>query len=203
MGELGLVRGRGVGLHGRGKAVSPIIAMILLVAITVVLAAVLYVMITGLANTTTTKPLGSAFYAGPASQTVGTAQTNAYCQTKHYCYSVAIDEVGQGLTFGDLNFVVHSATGSVHIVTQNFAQISVVNDKNAVQAFSKIAKNGAFEVTAWQTYSAGTTVGTPLSDLQTIWIQFGNTKTSPFGLGETLEVIGTGSFSGSVVIGLP
>jgi flagellin-like protein len=209
------VRGRGqgkklrrfdvvrAGFGARRKAVSPIIATILLVAITVVLAAVLYVMISGLSHNTAATPLGTAFFAGPASETVGSAQTNTYCQNHHFCYSIPIDEAGQGVTFGDLNFVVHTSTGSDHVVTQNFAQLSVVSDKNAVQAFSKIAKNSAFAVTAWQAFSPGTSSGTPLSDLQTIWIQFGNTHVSPFGQGETLEVIGTGTFSGSVVVDLP
>jgi hypothetical protein len=168
-----------------------------------VLASVLYVVIAGLAHTSASTPLGSAFYAGPASGIIGTAQTNAYCQTGHYCYSIPIDEAGSGVSIGDLNYVVREASGTVHIVTQNSAQLSIVNDKNIVEAYSKIAKNGAFEVTAWQKLASGTTSSTPLSDLQTIWLQFGNTKTSPFGQGDTLEVLGTGSFSGSVTISLP
>lgn len=197
------VVGRHLRFRARRTAVSPIIATILLVAITVVLAAVLYVVISGYGHTSASKPLGAAFFAGPASPIVGTAQTNAFCQTSHYCYSIPIEDAGPGVTFGDLNFVVHTATGSVHKVVQSFAQLSIVNDKNVVQAFSKIAKNGAFEVTAWQSFAAGTTSSTPLTDLQTIWLQFGNTKASPFSQGEALEVIGTGSFSGSVVINLP
>jgi flagellin-like protein len=204
-GSEGLKRilGRHVRFRARRSAVSPIIATILLVAITVVLAAVLYVMIIGYGHTTASKPLGTAFFAGPASPIVGTAQTNAFCQTKHYCYSIPIQEAGEGVTLGDLTFVVHTDTGSVHIVAQNFAQLSIVNEKNVVQASSKIAKNAAFAVTAWQSFSVGTTAGTALSSLQTIWVQFGNTKASPFGQQEALEVIGTGSFSGSVVISLP
>jgi len=194
---------RRFGLQERRKAVSPIIATILLVAVTVVLAAVLYVMIIGFAHTSATKPLGTEFFAGPATATVGTSQTNAFCENNHYCYSIPIEESGQGVTFGDLNFVVHTATGSVHIVTQNYAQISVVSDRNVVQAYSKIDKNGAFDVTAWQSFSPGTSGTTPLTSLQTIWVQFGNTKISPFDQGRTLEVIGTGSFAGSVVIDLP
>jgi flagellin-like protein len=197
------IDGRHVSFRAGRRAVSPIIATILLVAITVVLAAVLYVVITGFAHTSTPKPLGSAFFAGPAVQSVGTAQTNAFCQNKHFCYSIPIAEADSGLTLGELGFVVHTATGSVHIVAQSFAQVSIVNDKNVVQAFTKIAKNGALDVTAWQNYAPGTTGSTPLSNLQTIWLQFGNTKASPFGQQQALEVLGTGSFSGSVVISLP
>ena len=48
----------------RKRAVSPIIATILLVAITVVLAAVLYVLISGLTHGPGNAPIGSAFAAG-------------------------------------------------------------------------------------------------------------------------------------------
>ena len=50
----------------RKRAVSPIIATILLVAITVVLAAVLYVLISGLTHGPGNAPIGSAFAAGNA-----------------------------------------------------------------------------------------------------------------------------------------
>ncbi len=48
----------------RKRAVSPIIATILLVAITVVLAAVLYVLISGLTHGPGNTPIGSAFAIG-------------------------------------------------------------------------------------------------------------------------------------------
>jgi flagellin-like protein len=187
----------------RLRAVSPVIATILLVAIVVVLAAVLYVVVGGLARTSVKDPLGSELYVGPAAQVIGTARTSTFCQSGHFCYSIPIDEVGQGISFGDVSFEVRSPSGSVHVVTQNFAQLSIVNDKNGVDAYSKVAKNGAFEVTGWQKFGAGTTASTPLSNLQTIWLQFGNTKASPFGQGNSVEVLGEGPFSGSMTVGLP
>ena len=54
----------------RKRAVSPIIATILLVAITVVLAAVLYVLISGLTHGPGNTPIGSAFTAGNAVSSV-------------------------------------------------------------------------------------------------------------------------------------
>ena len=67
MGTLGTRRWR----RANKKGVSPIIATILLVAITVVLAAVLYVLISGLTRGPGNTPLGSAMAVG--SSTAGTS----------------------------------------------------------------------------------------------------------------------------------
>ncbi len=58
--------------RGKRRAVSPIIATILLVAITVVLAAVLYILISGLGSTGS-KPYQIGFGSGTPSQTTNTA----------------------------------------------------------------------------------------------------------------------------------
>jgi flagellin-like protein len=186
------------------RAVSPIIGIILLVAITVVLAAVLYELVAQEAHGSASVPLGSEFAAGPVhSGTVGSAATNAFCATKHYCYAIPIVEAGGGLTLGDLTFRVAEATGSTHIVSKNYAQISIVTQQNKVVAFTKVAKNAAFAVSDWKTFAAGTSANSPLSDQQTIWLQFGNTAQSPFGQGDQVQIFGTGSFSGSVTVALP
>ncbi|HTP53976.1 MAG TPA: archaellin/type IV pilin N-terminal domain-containing protein [Thermoplasmata archaeon] len=185
------------------RAVSPIIATILLVAIAVVLAAVLYALVAGFAHPVEKVPLGSAFYAGPANAVAGSTQTSGYCQASHYCYAIPVDLAQQGIAFGDLNFLVLTVSGTVHIVTQNSAQLSIVTDTNTVAADSKISKNGAFEVTSWQKFAHGLSGSTPLAPTYTLWVQFGNTKTSPYGQGMTLEVVGAGGFSGSLGIMLP
>lgn len=190
--------------RGQRTAVSPIIATILLVAIAVVLAAVTYVLVTHEVHGVGAVPLGYEFYAGPASPgTVGTAATNAFCAKSHYCYSIPIDEAGGDLDLSDVNFKVLEATGSPHVVSKNFAQLSIVNLKNSVIALTKISKNVAFVVTQWQTFGAGVSGSTPLSDQQMIWLQFGNTAQSPFGQGDMLEVLGVGSFTGSLEVALP
>ncbi|MGI0129401.1 MAG: archaellin/type IV pilin N-terminal domain-containing protein [Thermoplasmata archaeon] len=180
------------------------IATILLVAITVVLAAVLYLVVSNESHGSASVPLGSELYAGPASAgIVGTPATNAFCQKSHYCYSVPIDEAGGGLVVGEVNLEVLAATGAAHVVSKSFAAISIVDEKNAVVASSKISKNAVFTVTQWQRYGAGYSVHTSLSDLQMIWVQFGNTASSPFHQGYSLQILGVGSFSGSVGVALP
>jgi flagellin-like protein len=201
---MGLGRGIPRTVRRHGKAVSPIVAVLLLVAISVVLAAVLYAIAVDETRASVTVPIGTALAAGPASSViVGTAASNAFCQKSHYCYSIPIDEAGSGLTIGDLNLRVLAATGSPHIVSKNFAKISIVDLKNGVVASTQISKNSAFVVTDWQTLAAGESATTPMSDQQAIWVQFGNTATSPAHAGYSLEILGVGTFSGSIGIALP
>ncbi|MGI0071182.1 MAG: archaellin/type IV pilin N-terminal domain-containing protein [Thermoplasmata archaeon] len=188
----------------RRRAVSPVIGIILLVAITVVLAAVLYVMVAGLLPHTQTAPLGSEFYAGPATgNIVGSSATHAYCAASHYCYSIAIDEVGGGIALNDLNFVVRTSTGATREVSQNTAQLSIVDLKGTVVAYTQVKKNNPFAVTDWQKISTGFSSSTPLTTQDVIWLQFGDEKTAPYGQGLTLECLGTGPYSGSIDVSLP
>jgi flagellin-like protein len=185
------------------RGISPIIAMVLLVAIVVVLAAVLYVMVSGFGHTSSSVPLGTAFYGGPAAQEKGTSASKAYCQANHYCYEVPIDEVGNGLKLGDLNFKVVSTTGAVHVVSGRTAQLAIVATSSSVLAYSQVKSNQPYVVTSWTKLESGTTSSTPITTLMTIWVQFGNTKTSPFGQGYSLDVLGVDAYSGSVAIALP
>jgi flagellin-like protein len=189
----------------RGRSgVSPIIAMILLVAIVVVLAAVLYVLVGGLVHTNASAvPLGTAFYAGPAGKFIGTTASKSYCEANHYCYSVPIDEVGKGLVIGNLNFRVLESTGAIHVVAANYAMIAIVDSTSAVIASTEVSKKASFVVTDWTTYSKGQSANTLVTDTQVIWVQFGSTSTSPFGEGMTLQVLGANGYSGSVSISLP
>jgi hypothetical protein len=178
--------------------------MILLVAMVVVLAAVLYVLVAGLVHTNVSAvPLGTAFYAGPAGKFVGTTASKSYCAANHYCYSVPIDQVGNGLVIGDLNFRVLESTGAIHVVSKNYAMISLVDASSTLIASTEVSKNAAFVVTDWTTYSKGETASTPVTDTQVIWVQFGDTTSSPFGEGMTLQVLGANGYSGSVSISLP
>ncbi|HTW76257.1 MAG TPA: archaellin/type IV pilin N-terminal domain-containing protein [Thermoplasmata archaeon] len=189
--------------HARGRAVAPIIATLLLVAITVVLAAVLYVLIVGDVHSGASQPLESSFYAGPAEQVSGSAHPSTYCAEGRYCYAIPVDEASDGLKVSNLAFQVTDSTGRVHTVSMNSALISLVGSTNSVLASSTIAKNKAFETTAWERYGGGVTASSLVSNQDTIWIQFGSTKTSPFGQGHTLEVLGVDGYSGEVSISLP
>ncbi len=180
------------------------LATILLVAIAVVLVAVLYILIAGVihGSSTTSVPLGAEFYAGPAGKFVGTSKTSSYCEANHYCYSVPIDSASTGLTIASLNFKVVTSTGAVWDVSKNYAMVAIVNEKGTVIASTEVAKSSPFVVTSWETYGTGDSATTPVDTTDTIWIQFGETTSSPFGEGNTLDVLGAGRYSGSVPVTL-
>lgn len=186
------------------RAVSPLIATILLVAIVIVLAAVLYVVVGNLTRgASATPPLGSSLYVGPAAALQGTSTSNSYCQKLHYCYSVPVAAAGPGLSIGGLSLAVRTAQGTLHEVTKNHAQVAIVGLNGKVLAYTQISKNQPFLETAWTHFASGVSNQTVLDDTMTIFLQFGNTQTNPAGSGFTLEVDATSGYTGSVVAALP
>lgn len=87
----------------RKRGVSPIIATILLVAITVVLAAVLYVLISGLTTGPGNAPLGSHFGWGAPVNTTTAAPT--------YTYSISIASVS-GVSTSNIQLGLRGANGA-------------------------------------------------------------------------------------------
>ncbi|HKV89589.1 MAG TPA: archaellin/type IV pilin N-terminal domain-containing protein [Thermoplasmata archaeon] len=83
------------------RGVSPIIATILLVAITVVLAAVLYILISGLTKAPGGTPLGTALAVGSATASAGST-----------VYTMSINP-SSGLTPASLNFELVSSSGAI------------------------------------------------------------------------------------------
>jgi flagellin-like protein len=89
----------------RNRAVSPIIATILLVAITVVLAAVLYILIQNYTKGSgTAAPLGSDVAFGKI--------VNATTATTVYLYNIPITSVNNPVALSSLQFQVKSPTGA-------------------------------------------------------------------------------------------
>ena len=178
--------------------------MILLVAITVVLAAVLYVLVShyssGGADTT---PIGYSLGLGPVQEATGTKSTASYCATNHPCYGVAIASVDSSVTLGSMNFVVKTSSGTTRTVQSGSARISIVASNGGVLASTVVKKNSPFDVTAWSSYLKGYSSHSPLSGTDTIWVQFGDPKLHPTGEGFVLNVLGTGSFSGTEHVALP
>lgn len=172
-------------------------------AIALVLAAVLYVMVAGFAHSTGPSSIVTALGAGPASDVIGSTQTNAFCQKTHYCYSIPIFLAGRGVTLGDIALSVLTVDGTVRTVAQNYAQLAIVDSTNGVVASTKLSKNAPFEISDWQKFSHGGSAGALLSTSETLWVQFGNTHASPYGQGLTLEIAGTGPFAGTLTIYLP
>jgi archaeal type IV pilus assembly protein PilA len=199
----------------RKRGVSPIIATILLVAITVVLAAVLYVLISGLTRGPGNTPLGSAFAAGSANLiTVPSTGTGVGCSTPaagtEYCYTLTIEQASTGLTLSSIGFEVRTTAGTAFAVKS--ISISSVSSTSTVTTLPVTCAgpvcNGGSGTTSW-TY--GTTgicaagacgAGTQISSAtMNIVIDMGTT--SPTGNGYTLVGLAQGSYSGTVTATLP
>ena len=165
----------------RGKrGVSPIIATILLVAITVVLAAVLYILISGLTKGPGSTPVGTALALG--TPTPGKAGTTFF-------ENFSIQSAGGGILWNNVNFQVQTSSGSI-VTLGTGSTITVVNLQGASVATYPMVGASA------NTWTSGGTVG--ISSGQQI--QLSNTASLA---GDVLVVSGTGSFSGSISVGIP
>ena len=158
------------------RGVSPIIATILLVAITVVLAAVLYILISGLTKGPGNTPLGTALALGSP----GEAQKGA---NNWYNFSVA--SAGGGLLANNLNFQVQSATGS--ITTPTGWTMNVVSLTGTTVATYNMVTG------AWTLGGSTAMSSQDLVDLDA------TTSLS----GSTMIVSGSGSFQGSISVVIP
>jgi flagellin-like protein len=160
------------------RGVSPIIATILLVAITVVLAAVLYILISGLTKGPGNTPLGTALAMSPATeQQAGT----------HFWYNFSIESASGGLTLSDLSFQVLTSTGG--IVTLLLPAATVIGlTGNTLATYT------------WATAVWASGGSTTASNQQ----QFSLTTTSNLeSQGDQLNVLGGGTFSGSIPVNIP
>ena len=182
---------RRVGLHHpwrRAKGVSPVVATILLVAITVVLAAVLYIVVTHLAEGPSQTPLGSTFAFGTAIN-VTSSSPGVGCPANVICYSLTIATAGDGLLARGLEFGARDASGAV-VATSGWL-------------FTLISTAGSPVQASWS--SGGGCVGTgcslALTGGETISLDTGGNSSL---MGDIIMGVGTGAFSGFVVShGLP
>ncbi len=171
----------------RKRGVSPIIATILLVAITVVLAAVLYVLISGLTKGPGSTPLGSAFGFGTISQHTGSTTGSAWCKSvaNVACYEITGSSFTSGLTVSGINFAVKDNTGAIKgtIFLVSLDQTSYISETSGG---------------TWGTPTGSEiTTSTTLSSTVSIWVDSG-AATGVFGSGWTITAYGSGSFSSSV-----
>ena len=158
----------------RKRGVSPIIATILLVAITVVLAAVLYVLISGLTTGPGNAPLGSHFGWGtPSNTSAGTALT----------YTVGIASAS-GVSVSNLNLGLHSPSGNSLALATYISTIVLVNAQGSTVATYSVSNGAGTAVTGFNgVLSAGMSIQI----------------TAAKGLfGDSLVGIGVGSYSGTV-----
>jgi FlaG/FlaF family flagellin (archaellin) len=148
----------------------------LLVAITVVLAAVLYILISGLTKGPGNTPLGTALALGnPTTAANGTG----------FIYRFSIQSAGGGLIYSNLNFQVQTATGTI---------VSAVGSH--LNVFGLTGTNLAVYNTVTGVWSSGGTVA--VSSSQQIALD-----TTASISGDVLIVSGTGSFAGSIAVNIP
>ncbi len=181
------------------KAVSPVVATILLVAIAFVLAAILYLMVGQLAGgASTSAPLGSALALGPAQLIQGSAPTDNYCQTGHYCYAVSIASSSGRATLGHLGFRVVTTQGTSWTVTNNSARLAVVGINGSVLASANFSKGASFALAAFPSFEHGASASTALNSSMTIYVQFEALSAPPSSQGLQLLVYGSPPLTGSI-----
>ncbi|HEV2449028.1 MAG TPA: archaellin/type IV pilin N-terminal domain-containing protein [Thermoplasmata archaeon] len=181
------------------RGVSPIIATILLVAITVVLAAVLYILISGFTKGPGNTPLGTAFTYGSATQTSNGAAAT-FCAAavgiSDWCDNLPVGSAGGGITASSLNFAIRDANGN---------PVSFTHGTPSIQLESSSGTSlGTYSFTTG-TWTVGGT--TSLSTTQTLVLDTGCTVSganlcSPIPTGEVLVALGVGSYSGQVQVTL-
>ncbi|MFI5417840.1 MAG: archaellin/type IV pilin N-terminal domain-containing protein [Candidatus Lutacidiplasmatales archaeon] len=164
---------------------SPIIATILLVAITVVLAAVLYILISGLTKGPGNTPIGTALAVGaPAPGAVANS------------YTISVQSAGQGMIYSNLNFQVQSALGAIVTGANGPTTITVLGITGCNVAVYTFATN------AWTVPGANlcaVTGGTAGVTSGQTWSMANGASLS----GDTLSMIGVGAYSGSITAALP
>jgi flagellin-like protein len=173
------------------RGVSPIIATILLVAITVVLAAVLYVLISGLTRGPGNTPIGSAMATSSA--------TDGVCSVG-YCYTFTIESASSGVTANSMKFQVQSSSG---LITA-FTNVRLIDVSNCAVGYY---------TTSWTTGAPATPTGGPAacaggSPGLTSQISSGDqlilaSTTSLNAAGYQFIVVGTGSYSGTITAAIP
>ena len=157
------------------RGVSPIIATILLVAITVVLAAVLYILISGLTKGPSNTPIGADLAVSPAHESGNN-------------YTFQIVSASGGLALNNMQFQIQNAGGGV-VTLAGSSTLSVTGLSGAVVA--------VYDLTTG-TWSSGGTL-TVSNGMAIVLV----TTTPLMSQGYTLQILGTGSFSGSVPAAIP
>ncbi|MGD0587847.1 MAG: archaellin/type IV pilin N-terminal domain-containing protein [Thermoplasmata archaeon] len=202
----------------RKRGVSPIIATILLVAITVVLAAVLYVLISGLTGGGVgSKPIGSAFSAGnPILSTcaAGSAQTIppvaatlGGCKAGDLIYTLTVES--STISFSSALFEVKTSSGSIYGgagAAGGFAIVNIAQNVVAIQVTgATMAMSTTFASNAYgpspECNSGACSGSTSLTTIYTIVLDMGTTAVS--GTGLTFVAIGNAGFTGTTSLSLP
>ena len=170
------------------RGVSPIIATILLVAITVVLAAVLYILISGLTKGPGSTPIGSAFSIGTINEQ--SAGANFY-------YNSTVQTASPGMTWSNMIFQVQTSGGSVLATATS---ITVTNGAGTCNVALYTFSTAAWTVPASHC-ATGTTGGSALVATGASLQLLGSTSFN--NAGDNLVAVGQGSYSGTAVFSIP
>ena len=165
------------------RGVSPIIATILLVAITVVLAAVLYILISGLTKGPGNTPLGTAL----ALNTPGENSNGAGATTNHW-YNFSIGAASTGLTLGSMQFQVQTSSGAIVPAAAAWTLNVYGLTGTSIGVYS-------LTTNAW---TSGSTVQASSQDIISL-----NAIQATGLSGDTFIVIGTGTYQGSITTNIP
>jgi flagellin-like protein len=166
--------------RGRKRGVSPIIATILLVAITVVLAAVLYVLVSGLTRTGASTPY-----------TLGMAVSSASGSGSNYLVVLALSP-SAGLATGILGLSVQNNVGTVQATV---AAAPTATCKPGLTTPGSCTSNGA----GWYgvlVASNGTVVAT-YSGSPAAWVYYTGVTTVTLSGSYTLNVISNVAYDGA------
>jgi len=192
----------------RKRAVSPIIATILLVAITVVLAAVLYVLISGLTHGPGNTPIGTAFAIGaPVGGTCSAAQVTAtVCHANDQIFTFTIEQ--STITLGSVQFEVKSPGGTAY-VNAAAGTFAIQGITGVCQASYQVAAGAGLAMVGSWTYgpvgvttacgATGTnSASTPITTTMSFVVDTGVLATAwTSGQGNYVVGLGIGSFSGT------
>ncbi len=179
------------------RGVSPIIATILLVAITVVLAAVLYVLISGLTKGPGNTPIGSALAVSSATETSGSTPTAWYNGT------ISIQSASSGVTANSLKFQLVNSGGSITA----YSSVALIDVSGCAVAYyvggawqTTVPTTPAVHYIAICSTTLGLTTSSQISSGDQLVL---TTTTNVDASGYSLNVVGTGSYSGSVSASIP
>jgi len=184
---------------GKRRGVSPIIATILLVAITVVLAAVLYVLISGLAHGPGNTPIGTAFAVGaPVAGKCWAAGVTAHIcgAAGNQIFNLTI-EVASSISLGDFLLEVKTASGGVFKNTLAAAFAVMKIGSTTPVAYYTFAASAGLAMSKTFTINSGYSSSTPVTTTMFIVIGTGTASGSWLsGQGNFVSAIGTGHYSG-------
>jgi hypothetical protein len=172
------------------RGVDVNVATVLLVAITVVLAAVLFVLAEGYLGSTNTHPsLGASLALSSPVFAQGLTSAIAPCSAAS-CnfYNMTVQSATSGLQLHDLVFELISGNGTIFVPTGGL---------DALNASGTVVGQYAFSSESW--VSGGTVAG----QSHLTFALYTSGPTPRILSGDTLRVIGVAAYSGSISIHLP